>query len=111
MAISEENTKLPMQGISEGGRMRLSVRALAIVAGLMWGGAILCLGFIHLANSSYGSSFLEGVSSIYPGFHGARNFGDALVGGVYALIDGAFGGLIFAWLYNLFADPGAHAAR
>lgn len=89
--------------------MRLSVKALAIATGLIWGGAILCLGFIHLANPSYGSSFLGGISSIYPGFHGARNFGDAVVGGVYALIDGALGALIFGWLYNLFA--GQRAAR
>jgi hypothetical protein len=80
--------------------MKLSVRGLAISSGLMWGGAVLCLGIIHLATRSYGSSFLEGISSIYPGFHGARSLGDAFVGGAYALIDGALGGLFFAWLYN-----------
>lgn len=83
--------------------MQLSMRGMTIVCGLLWGGAILCLGLLHLASPVYGSSFLEGISSIYPGFHGARNFGDALVGTGYALIDGGLGGLIFAWLYNQFA--------
>lgn len=91
--------------------MRLSVRGLSITSGLLWGGAILCLGLIHLASPSYGSSFLAGVSSIYPGFHGARSVGDAFVGGGYALVDGGLGGLIFGWLYNLFAAerPGSRA--
>ena len=83
--------------------MRLSARALTIVCGLLWGGAIACVEGIHLAVPSYGTSFLEGISSIYPGFHGARSLGDALVGAAYALIDGAAGGLVFGWLYNLFA--------
>jgi hypothetical protein len=83
--------------------MRLSIKGMAIACGLLWAGAVLCTGIVHLASPSYGSSFLDGVSSIYPGFHGARSVGDALVGTGYALIDGGLGGLFFAWLYNLFA--------
>jgi len=83
--------------------MRLSVKALTIVCALLWGGAILCVGLIHVAIPSYGASFLDAISSIYPGFHGARSFADALVGTGYALLDGAAGGFIFAWLYNLLA--------
>jgi hypothetical protein len=83
--------------------VRLSVKALAIVSALLWGGGILCVGLVHLASPSYGSSFLEGISSIYPGFHGARSLGDVLVGTAYGLIDGGFGGFFFGWLYNLFA--------
>ena len=83
--------------------MRLSVKALTIVSGLLWGGGLLFVGLIHLANPSYGSSFLQGISSIYPGFHGGRSLGDALVGTVYGLTDGAFGGFLFGWLYNLLA--------
>jgi hypothetical protein len=83
--------------------MSLSVKALMITCGLLWGGAIACVALVHLAIPSYGSSFLEGISSIYPGFHGARNLGDALVGTAYGLVDGAFGAFFFGWLYNLFA--------
>lgn len=82
--------------------MRLSARALTFACGLIWGGAIACLGLLHLAFPSYGTSFLDGISSVYPGFHGARSLGDALVGAAYALIDGGVGGFIFGWLYNLF---------
>ena len=83
--------------------MRLSLKALTITCGLLWGGAIACVGFVHLASPSYGSGFLEAMTSIYPGFHGGRSLGDALVGAAYGLIDGGFGGFFFGWLYNLFA--------
>jgi hypothetical protein len=85
--------------------MRLSIKGLVLTCGLLWGGAIACVALIHLACPTYGASFLEGVSSIYPGFHGARSFVDALVGTGYAIIDGAVGGFFFGWLYNLFTGP------
>jgi hypothetical protein len=83
--------------------MRLSIKGLAVAGGLLWGGGILCLGLIHLASPGYGAAFLAGISSIYPGFHGARSFGDAVLGGIYAFVDGSVGGLIFAWIHNVFA--------
>jgi len=81
--------------------MRLSVKALAISAGLLWGCGILLVGLINLAASSYGTSFLQMTSSIYPGFHNSRTFLDVLVGTGYGLVDGAIAGLIFGWLYNV----------
>ena len=84
--------------------MRLSGKGMSFALGLIWGGGVFFLALIHLASPDYATSFLTGVSSIYPGFHGGRSFVDAVVGGVYALIDGAVGGLIFAWLYNLCAS-------
>lgn len=83
--------------------MQLSVKALSIVVGLLWGGAILAVGLSNLAAPSYGLAFLQGISSIYPGFHASRTFIDVLVGTGYALVDGAVGGLVFGWLYNFFA--------
>jgi len=84
--------------------MRLSIRAAAIVLALLWGGAMLCTGLVHLANASYGTAFLDVIGSVYPGFHGARSFVDVLVGTGYALVDGGLGGLVLAWLYNLLLE-------
>lgn len=91
--------------------MKLCVRSLTLTVALLWGGAILCVGLAHLAFPGYASSFLSGIGSIYPGFHGAQSFGDVLVGTAYALVDGALGGLIFGWLYNAFSAPHARAAH
>ena len=81
--------------------MKVSLKAIAIAAGVLWGGAILFLGLINLASPSYGLSFLQAISSVYPGFHVSRTIPDVLTGTVYALIDGAIAGLVFGWLYNL----------
>lgn len=84
--------------------MRLSAKSLALALGILWGCGVGCVALAHLAFPFYGVNFLEVVGSIYPGFHAARNFGDAMVGTGYALLDGAVGGFVFGWLYNLFAE-------
>jgi hypothetical protein len=83
--------------------MKLSLKAMAIAISLLWGGSIFFFGVVNLAAPSYGIEVLRAVSSIYPGFHATRTFTDVLVGTGYALVDGAIGGFLIAWLYNLFA--------
>jgi hypothetical protein len=83
--------------------MQLSLKALAIAFGLLWGGLLLAVGLANLAAPAYGLAFLHGMSSVYPGFHASGRLGDVLVGTGYALIDGALGGFFFGWLYNSFS--------
>ncbi len=89
--------------------MRLSIKSLAIATGLLWGGCMLLTGLLNLAFPNYGVAMLQIMSSVYPGFHFSRSVGDLLVGTGYGLVDGAIGGLVFGWLYNLFAGSGARA--
>ncbi len=84
--------------------MRLSIKGAAIAAGLLWGGAILFLGLINLANPSFGMSLLQALSSVYPWFHASRTFGDVVIGAIDALVNGAVAGFLFVWLYNFFAS-------
>lgn len=84
--------------------MKLSIKALTTVCGLLWGGCLLFVGLVNLAAPPYGANLLAGVSSIYPGFHASHTVADVLVGTAYALLDGAIGGALFGWLYNLFAS-------
>jgi hypothetical protein len=83
--------------------MKLSIKSMSSVSALLWGASILVVCLLHLAMPHYGTGFLEGISSIYPGFHGGRSFADALLGTGYAIVDGAVAGFILAWLYNAFA--------
>jgi predicted DNA repair protein MutK len=89
--------------------MRLSLKAMAIAAGLLWGGAILCVGLINLAVPSYGMNFIQLTSSVYPWFHASRNVANVAVGTVDGLIDGAIAGMIFALLYNAVTSGQAHS--
>jgi len=49
--------------------MKLSLKAVAMTAGLLWAGCILLVGIANLANPQYGMGFLALMSSIYPGLH------------------------------------------
>jgi hypothetical protein len=40
---------------------------------------------------------------MYPGYEPGPGIGSVLTGTLYGLVDGAIGGAVFAWLYNLFA--------
>ena len=74
--------------------MRLSVKAMTIAAGLVWGGAIFCVGTMHMVDPSYGVNFLEMTSSVYPGFPSAGTAGSLAMGTVEGLIDGCTCGLV-----------------
>jgi len=83
--------------------MQISLKGLAIAFALLWGGLILAVGLANLEVPRYGSAFLHGTSSIYPGFRAAGTLSDVLLGTGYALLDGVLVGLLFGWLHNFFA--------
>ena len=85
---------------------RLSIRALALTGGVLWGASVLFVGLINLAVPSYGLTFLWFVSSVYPGYHAEPSFISVLIGAGYAVVDGLVCGAVFAWLYNFFAGLG-----
>ncbi|MGE5220204.1 MAG: hypothetical protein ACM3SP_24645 [Chloroflexota bacterium] len=80
--------------------MKVSVKGITFSAAMTWGLVVLFVGVINLASPSYGLAFLELVSSIYPGYHPVATVGNVIVGTLYAIVDGAVGGAIFACLYN-----------
>ena len=71
--------------------MKLSIKAMAITSGILWGGCMLTFGVANLSSPSYGRTFLRVMSSIYPGFHDSRTVPDVLVGAGYGFVDGAAG--------------------
>jgi hypothetical protein len=81
--------------------MTLAIRSLAITCAVIWGGLVLLVAVANLLWPPYGASFLELLASIYPGYTADSTFGGMLNVTLYALIDGAIGGLVFGWLYNL----------
>ena len=84
--------------------MRLNIFALSVVVAIFWGGAIFIVAIANYFWPSYGFAFLEIMSSVYPGFTPGTGFGSIIIGTLYALVDGAVGGAIFAWLYNFLSS-------
>ena len=81
--------------------MKFDIKSLALTAGLFWGAAILIVALANLIWPPYGRAFLDLSASIYPGYRPGTGFGSVITGTLYALVDGAICGALFAWLYNL----------
>ena len=79
--------------------MKLSVKGLALTVAIFWGALIFLVGITNLVFPEYGEDLLEIAEDIYPGYT-IGGFGSVIVGTLYAFVDGAIGGAIFAWLYN-----------
>ena len=55
--------------------MKISVKAITLSSVILWGDAMLFVGLIHMATSSYGGDFLRMMSSVYPGADTAPRLG------------------------------------
>lgn len=83
--------------------MKLSIRAISLTMGLLWAACMFIVGVVNLAAPAYGADFLRMMSSVYPGFHDSHTWGSVVVGTLYGFVDGAIGGLVFAWIYDWIA--------
>jgi len=83
--------------------MKFSVKGLAFASAILWGVAMLGMGFANLSWANYGQQFLQTMASVYPGYHASRSLAEVIVGTLYGAVDGFVAGAIFAWLYNQFA--------
>ena len=80
---------------------RLNVRAFSAACGLIWGFGVLAFTWWRLIFESRGTDDTI-LGHIYRGYE-LTPIG-SLIGFVWALLDGAAGGAVFAWLYNRLAD-------
>lgn len=80
--------------------MKLKLKAVAIAAAIVWGGAIFMVSLGNMIWPPYGGAFLQMVASVYPGFDPASGGASIIIGTLWGLVDGAIAGLIFGWLYN-----------
>ena len=78
----------------------LSVKGMALTAAILWGGGMALMALLNWEFPSYGVAFLNVVDSIYPGYHAGQGFWSIVTGTLYAAVDGAVAGTIFAWVYN-----------
>ncbi len=81
--------------------MRLNIKAFGLTFSLIWGVGLFFLTWwvILFEGPTHG---LFGIGHIYRGYNISPM--GSLIGLVYALVDGGIGGVLFAWLYNLFAE-------
>lgn len=83
--------------------MKLSPKAFALACGIFWG---ICIAISTLlaVYTGYLSQLVNLLVGVYP-YYEVTLLG-SLVGLVWGFVDGLIVGIIFAWIYNLFA-PGS----
>ncbi|MBN1621853.1 MAG: bacteriophage holin [Endomicrobiales bacterium] len=86
--------------------MKLDVKAFAITCGLLWGiGLFILTWWIILIGKASGAPTL--ISSVYIGYSITPK--GSIIGFLWAVVDGAICGVIFAWLYNLIVSKSQKA--
>ena len=83
--------------------MKLNLKALTMTAAIVWGGCFFLVAVANIVWPPYGESWLQLWKSMYPGYNGPAGFGSVIIVTIYAVLDGAVAGAVFAWLYNTFA--------
>lgn len=78
---------------------KLNVKALAVAIGVSWAICMLFLGWVSIFG--WGVKVVEVLSSVYIGF--APTFLGGIIGAIWGFIDGAIGGVIIAFVYNVIA--------
>jgi hypothetical protein len=86
--------------------MQLKKRAVGLAAGIMWGLTVM-LGTWFLLLMDSGGLTISKLRVFYFGY--SFTFVGGIVGLLWGFIDGFICGVIFAWLYNMFAKAKAQA--
>jgi hypothetical protein len=73
--------------------------ALGIAIGVLWAFYVFCAGIF--AMFGWGAALVAALGSFYIGY-GASIVG-AVIGAIWAFVDGFVAGLVIAWIYNMVA--------
>ncbi len=78
---------------------RLQPCALGLALGIVWGLSLFIIGLF--ASAGYWTDFVNSLGKYYYGYD-ASILG-SMIGGLWGFIDFFIGGMVIAWLYNLFS--------
>lgn len=84
--------------------MKLSVLALALTIGALWGLSMGGVALLAVIMPGYASGFLSLMASIYPGISELGTWLNVAVCAGYGLVDGLLFGALIGWVYNFMAD-------
>ena len=76
----------------------LNPKAVAIACAATCAVGVLLLALISMIHGSYGNTLISIVSTVYIGYD--NTIPGAILGSIWALVDGGIGGYIFALIYN-----------
>ncbi len=74
-----------------------SPNAAGLSVGVLWAVSTFFLGFVAIFG--WGDELVKALASLYIGY--SASFLGAIIGSVWALVDGYIAGFVVTWLYNL----------
>jgi hypothetical protein len=80
--------------------MRISTRPVSLTFAMLVAILMIIVGPARLVSENHRQAFVEVTASLYPGYTGAENFPQVIIGALYGVLDGAVGGVVLNWLYN-----------
>lgn len=86
--------------------MKLNLKALALAAGIIWGGATFVFG-MWASFYAPANDVVAFIGQFYLGYD--AGFVGSLMGLFWGFLDAGIGAAIFVWLYNLLAGKFAEA--
>ncbi len=79
---------------------KFDVRAFGLACGIVWAAGVCALGIFSFF-LDWGRIMVAVLASLYPGYSSALP--GIIAGTLWAFVDGALFGVLFAWLYNKIA--------
>jgi hypothetical protein len=73
--------------------------ALGVAIGVLWAFYVFCVGIT--AMFGWGGAVVTLLSSLYIGY--SASIVGAIIGAIWAIVDGFFAGVVIAWIYNMVA--------
>lgn len=79
--------------------VKLNALAFGLACGVLWGISIFLMGLSSYF-FSYGELFVSSMGTLYIGYEGTLL--GSFIGGLIGFVDAFIGGVVLAWLYNVF---------
>jgi hypothetical protein len=79
---------------------KLSIKALGLAMGILWGAAMFFLGILNMF-SNWGSGIQQAMATLYIGYQ--PTILGSIIGGIWGFFDCGIAGILLAWLYNKFS--------
>ena len=86
---------------------KFNLKALALSLGITWSVGLLLMGWVSALG--WGEEAVEVLSSFYIGYE--SSFLGGIIGAAWGFVDGAIGGVIIGFLYNIFVSPRKKAKK
>ena len=91
--------------------MKLSVKGLTIAGAIAFALGMFVVEILNIISPGFAEESLKIMASVYPGYKASGLCIDVIVGILYALVDGAICGFVFALLYNAFVGKAPKRRR